>query len=211
MPRGLPPMTATALRRLPGETGGVRAGKQVGLFYFLCWTGGDDHETPQDITAKYLELGLDGLKSYLADPTTSGGYYWAEPYFRVLQEPRHVGIPQARLYAGGGRRGLHLLDMTNGATYPDALVALCDTWLEMRHEGIATPDICVFTNEKTDADMASLRGNIYSDAGWEKYSELFYVYKGKPLILANRTNCSAETRAFLDEKVYRAQLLGMAR
>ena len=92
------------------------------------------------------------------------------------------------------------LDMTNGATYPDALVALCDTWLEMRHEGIATPDICVFTNEKTDADMASLRGNIYSDAGWEKYSELFYVYKGKPLILANRTNCSAETRAFLDEK-----------
>ena len=70
----------------------------------------------------------------------------------------------------------------------------------MRHEGIATPDICVFTNEKSDADMASLRGNIYSDAGWEKYSELFYVYKGKPLILANRTSCSAETRAFLDKK-----------
>ncbi len=183
-----------------GETGGVRAGKQVGLFYFLCWTGGDDHETPQDITAKYLELGLDGLKSYLADPTTSGGYYWAEPYFGYYKNlDTWVYRKHAYMLEAAGVDFI-FLDMTNGATYPDALVALCDTWLEMRHEGIATPDICVFTNEKTDADMASLRGNIYSDAGWEKYSELFYVYKGKPLILANRTNCSAETRAFLDEK-----------
>ncbi len=182
------------------ETGGVREGKQVGLFYFLCWTGEDDHETPQDITAKYLELGLDGLKNYLADPASAGGYYWAEPYFGYYKNlDTWVYRKHAYMLEAAGVDFI-FLDMTNGATYPDALVALFDTWLEMRREGTPTPDICVFTNEKTDADMASLRGNIYSDAGWEKYSELFYMYKGKPLILANRGACSDETRAFLDEK-----------
>jgi hypothetical protein len=182
------------------ETGSVREGKQVGLFYFLCWTGEDDHETPQDVTAKYLELGLDGLKSYLADPDNAGGYYWAEPYFGYYKSiDTWVYRKHAYMLEAAGVDFI-FLDMTNGASYPDALLALFDTWLEMRHEGISTPDICVFTNEKTDADMATLRGNIYSDAGWEKYSELFYMYKGKPLILANKNSCSDETRAFLEEK-----------
>lgn len=182
------------------ETGSVREGKQVGLFYFLCWTGEDDHETPLDVTAKYLELGLDGLKSYLAAPDNAGGYYWAEPYFGYYKSiDTWVYRKHAYMLEAAGVDFI-FLDMTNGASYPDALLALFDTWLEMRHEGITTPDICVFTNEKTDADMATLRGNIYSDAGWEKYSELFYMYKGKPLILANKNSCSDETRAFLEEK-----------
>lgn len=180
-------------------TGGVRADKQVGLFYFLCWTGDDDSETPRDITAKYLDLGLDGLKEYLADESNAGGYYWAEPYFGYYNNvDTWVYRKHAYMLEAAGVDFIYL-DMTNGASYPEGVVALFDTWLELRREGQDTPQICVFTGGSTDADMQSLRGNIYSEAGWGKYGELFYQYEGKPLILADRDQCSDSTKAYLDE------------
>lgn len=180
-------------------TGSVRDDKQVGLFYFLCWTGGDDSETPRDITAKYLDLGLDGLKEYLSDESNAGGYYWAEPYFGYYNNvDTWVYRKHAYMLEAAGVDFIYL-DMTNGASYPEGVVALLDTWLEVRREGHDTPQVCVFTGGSTEADMNALRGNIYSEAGWEKYGELFYQYEGKPLILADRDKCSDGTRAYLDE------------
>ncbi len=184
-----------------GETTGeVRNDKQVGLFYFLCWTGGDDNPFPRDITDRYLTLGLSGLKSFLSDHDNAGSYYWAEPYFGYYQNTdAWVYRKHAYMLEAAGVDFI-FIDLTNGATYSEGLVTLFDTWLEIRREGQDTPDICLFCGSSMDADLGSVRGNIYSDAGWETYAELFYEYEGKPLILGDYSKCSADNKAFLDEK-----------
>ena len=182
------------------ETGDVREDKQVGLFYFLCWTGGDDSEFPRDITDLYLTRGLDGLKSYLADQNNGGAHYWAEPYFGYYQNTdTWVYRKHAYMLEAAGVDFI-FLDVTNGATYPEGMIALFDTWLEIRQEGHDTPDICIFAGSSIEAVLNSLRGSIFSEAGWEKYSELFYEYEGKPLFLGDYARASANNQAFLSEK-----------
>lgn len=162
----------------------VRDGKQVGLFYFLCQVG-EDSEFIQDNTKIFLDEGLDGLRDHLTDTANSGSYYWAEPYFGYYKNVDTWVFRKHAYQLEAAGVDFIFLDFTNGATYPEGLIALLDTWLEIRKEGGSTPDICVFSGGSYGAVMSSLRGSIFSEAGFAKYGELFYQYEGKPLTLVN--------------------------
>ncbi|MBO4869804.1 MAG: hypothetical protein J5585_08835 [Clostridia bacterium] len=162
----------------------LREGKQVGIFYFLCH-GGEDTDSIHDNTKIYTESGLEGLIDHLSDPKRSGSYYWAEPYFGYYTSvDKWVYRKHAAQLAAAGVDFI-FLDFTNGAYYPEALQTLLDTWLQIRKEGGSTPQICVFCGGSYNAVMGALKGFIYSPEKFEKYGELFYQYKGKPLVLAN--------------------------
>ena len=169
-----------------------RDGKQVGIFYFLAHTG-EDTEFIQDITKIYTENGLEGLTDHLTDPKSDGGYYWAEPYFGYYTSvDKWVYRKHAAQLSAAGVDFV-FLDFTNGAYYPDALQVLLDTWLRIRQEGGTTPDICVCCHTAYGAVMDALRGTVYSEEGFAKYGELFYRYKGKPLLLAAVGDDDSET------------------
>ncbi len=176
--------TATDDRgRTPASGVAPRENKQVGMFYFLCHLG-TDSEFIQDNTRIFTEYGLEELTDHLSDPKQSGAYYWAEPYFGYYtSNDKWVFRKHAAQLSAAGVDFI-FLDFTNGAFYPDQFQTLLDTWLEIRHEGGSTPDICVFCAGVADAVMGPLRNSVYSEEGFEKYGELFYEYKGKPLLLA---------------------------
>lgn len=177
----------------------VREDKQVGLFYFLCQTG-DEGEVIRDNTYIYLTEGLDGLNAHLNDPDNQGSYYWAEPYFGYYRNTDEWVFRKHAYMLEAAGVDFIFLDFTNGATYPEGWQTLFDTWLAIREEGGSTPDICVFAHDSIGAVWGSLKGSLYSDAGFEKYGDLFYEYQGKPLILANISKLSGEDRATVEEK-----------
>ncbi|MBE6584896.1 MAG: hypothetical protein E7645_00035 [Ruminococcaceae bacterium] len=176
----------------------LREDKQVGVFYFLCQTG-EDSEFIQDNTKIFLEDGLDGLKEHLTDPRESGSYYWAEPYFGYYKNVDSWVFRKHAYQLEAAGVDFVFLDFTNGAYYPEGLQVLLDTWLAIRKEGGSTPDICVFSAGKYDAVMGSLRGGMYSEAGFAKYGELFYQYKGKPLTLASCAGDTSELGQWINE------------
>ncbi len=177
----------------------LRPGKQTGMFYFLS-RGGEDTEFLQDNTRIYTEYGLDGLKEHLSDPKRGGGYFWAEPYFGYYRSADAWVIRKHAYQLNAAGIDFIFLDFTNGAYYPDALKLLLDTWLQIRREGGETPYICVFCAGKYDAVMGALRGSVYSDEGFEKYGELFYNYKGKPLLMAGVGDDDSELGRWCREK-----------
>ena len=177
----------------------LRDGKQVGLFYFLCQTG-DEDEVIKDNTYIYLNQGLDGLNAHLNNTQNSGAYYWAEPYFGYYTNTDEWVFRKHAYMLEAAGVDFIFLDFTNGATYPEGWQTLFDTWLDIRKEGGSTPDICVFAHDAIGAVWGSLKGSLYSDAGFETYGDLFYEYQGKPLILANMDKLSADARAVVEEK-----------
>ncbi|MBQ1846642.1 MAG: hypothetical protein II135_01430 [Clostridia bacterium] len=161
----------------------TRENKQVGMFYFLSHTG-EDTEELHDVTRIYTEDGLDGLNDQLTDPKSSGCYYWAEPYYGYYRSTDVWVFRKHAYQLEAAGVDYIFLDFTNGAYYPEALHTLLDTWLQMRKEGVHTPDICIFCAGRAEAVVGPLRGWMYSEQGFEEYGELFYKYKGKPLLLA---------------------------
>jgi len=183
---------------LSDAVGTVKADKDVGMFYFLCWVGAGVHV--QDNTALYLEMGAEKLKTYLSD--RGGEAYWAEPYFGYYRNTdtwvyrRHAFMLEA---AG---IDFIFLDVSNAVVFEEGHTALFDTWLQIRKEGGHTPQICFLTGdnpETFEGDVKKLRKTVYSDKNWDKYSELFYMWEGKPLIFGNISGVSEEMRQYLND------------
>lgn len=176
-----------------------REEKQVGLFYFLCQTG-DEDEIVKDNTHIYLTQGLDGLNAHLGDTDNQGSYFWAEPYFGYYRNTDEWVFRKHAYMLEAAGVDFIFLDFTNGATYPEGWQTLFDTWLAIRREGGSTPEICIFAHDSIGAVWGSLKGSLYSDAGFAKYGELFYQYQGKPLMLANMSKLPEAERAIVEEK-----------
>ncbi len=181
------------------ETGDPKDNRYVGLFYFLCWVGAGVHV--QDNTKLYLELGAEETIKYIEN--NGGEAYWAEPYFGYyINTDTWVYRKHAYMLEQAGVDFIYL-DVSNAEVFIPGHTALFDTWLEMRKEGIDTPQI-VFFNGDTPAtfqsNMQKLFTTVYSDENWDKYSELFFMWEGKPLVFGNYSGLSGTTKKQVDEK-----------
>lgn len=183
---------------LGDRAGAPREDKTVGIFYFLCWTGAGIHI--QDNTKLFLNLGLDGMKSYL---TQSGGEaYWAEPYFGYYRNTdAWVYRKHAYMLEAAGIDFI-FLDISNGVVFEEGHLTLLDTWLKIRQEGGYTPDVCFLcgdTPENFEKDLTLLRkGGAFTEENLKKYEELFFKWNGKPLIFGNTEKLSKSNREFLN-------------
>ena len=178
----LPPISANwvatdgAGRTLPNytTTGGYKSNKYVGIFYFLLH-GQYSDKAVYDISALTK-----------ANPTNpkygpeTAWHWWGEPevgYF-MADDPWVI------------RRNLQLLtlagvdilffDTTNADAYLPVVEKLCKISVEMRHSGIATPYICFVTYTKSGQTVSTIYQQFYAQ---NKYSELWFRWQGKPLIL----------------------------
>ncbi len=181
------------------KAGAPKENRYVGLFYFLCWVGAG--QVVQDNTKLYLELGADGAIDYIEK--YGGEAYWAEPYFGYyINTDTWVYRKHAYMLEQAGVDFI-FLDVSNAEVFVPGHTALFDTWLEMRHQGIDTPQI-VFFNGDTPAtfqsNMKTLFTTIYSEANWDKYKELFFEWEGKPLVFGNYSGLSGDIKKNVDEK-----------
>jgi hypothetical protein len=172
-------------RTLPtfAQTGPPRPNRFVGMFYFL-WLGEHGSAGPYDIT-KILAKDPDAMQK--PDSPLWGGlgvpHHWGESVFGYYRSnDLWVLRKHAQMLSDAGV-DMVVFDVTNFLTYPRSYRALCAVWSQIRKEGGRTPQIaflCPF------GDASSIVETLYDDLyGPGHYSDLWFRWQGKPLILAD--------------------------
>jgi hypothetical protein len=175
-----------------------RADRFVGIFYFL-WhdnrggkrAGGDG---PYDVS-KILQADPDALHHPTSPLWGPVGmfHYWGEPlygYYRA-DDPwvlRH----HARLLADAGVDTL-IFDTTNAVTYPEIYHALCQAFTDVRKDGGRTPRIAFMVNTEAGRTARRLYDDLYKPG---RFRDLWFVWKGKPLLICDPKDASPELKAF---------------
>ncbi len=205
MVRGLDTMSDTWVatdglgRTLPtfSEVGGPRTNRTVALFYFLWHDGarffGKGGCGPYDIT-KILAQDPDAMAkgSPLLGPMYAP-HHWGEPLFGYyLSTDRAVIRKHAQMLSDAGV-DLIVFDVTNGPTYDESWGALLDVFAEVRATGGQTPQVAFLCPFSMDPPPG-LRGQVVRHL-WEKlyganrHPDLWFRWRGKPLIMAHPTYC----------------------
>ena len=168
-------------RKLPSheEAGPKRNDKIVGVFYYV-WHGFHGNAV-KDITRIIEAYPEDPLSD--ANPEWGGKWsfhFWGEPetgYHRA-EDPWILRRDLQML--SNAHVDFIYIDVTNAVTYDTEIKALCEMSLQMRKEGIYTPEIAFCTNSKSGQVMNYLYDKYYSQS---LYDELWFKWEGKPLIL----------------------------
>ncbi|MCQ2429293.1 MAG: hypothetical protein MJ192_03070 [Clostridia bacterium] len=181
------------------SVGDPKEKRDVGVFYFLCWVGAGQHVT--DNTLLYSEGGIEGVKSHYAQ--TVGESYWGEPFFGYYRNTDTWVYRKHAYQLEAAGVDFIFLDVSNAEVFIEGHMALFNTWLEMRHEGIDTPQICFFNGDSGatfESNMKKLFTTVYSDENWSKYEELFYLWDGKPLVFGNLSGVSLGMKQTIQNK-----------
>ena len=178
----------------------LRDDRKVGLFYFLWFEPStvaprdknSDEPRPYDISK---------IERIDPNPTQNDAllgkewdmHYWGEPLFGYYdaRDPfvirRHM-----QLIADAGIDVL-IFDVTNLSTYPDVYLPLCDLLLEMRAQGFHAPQVAFMTNTLASRAIEALWKDFYSK---ERYRPLFFLWRGKPPLLAPEKDAPESVRDF---------------
>ena len=156
----------------------------TGIFY-ITWHGAGNHNLPGPYT--------DVTKILAEDPSARldanhplwkyGGYHWGEPemgYF--LSQDEWVMRKDLSMLQDAGVDVL-ILDVTNGVCYWDEWELLFSTMRKVREEGNRTPQFVFWSyNNNPVKVVKSLYEKYYKEG---KYSDLWFYWDGKPLLLYN--------------------------
>ena len=188
-------------RRLPtaDETGGRRKGRYVGMFYFL-WCGEHSGDRrPLDVT-----------KLLASDP--KAGYSPASEVWGAHSNMHHWGEPLFGYYYSRDewvmRKHIEMLtradidflvfDTTNAVTYAPNARLMLRLLSEYRAAGWDTPRVVFYTNTRSGYTAQLIYEDIYA-RGYMKDS--WFLFDGKPLIIAQEEECSPEVRDFFTIKM----------
>ncbi len=114
--------------------------------------------------------------------------FWNEPIYGFYSSTdKWVMRQQAELLADAGVDVI-ILDCTNGRyTWSKSYRLLAETFLEAREDGIDTPKIAFMCNFVSQGDIQAEVRSLYTDFySSDKYSDLWFWWKGKPLMLADK-------------------------
>lgn len=195
------PATDALGRRLPTpqEAGPPKAGRFVGIFYFL-WHDhpGPRHAAPADgprDISKILRQDPDAL-SHPNSPlwgAVGEPHYWGEPlYGYYLSMDPWVLRRHAQLLTAAGIDTL-IFDTTNAVTYPDVYHQLCKVFTEIRHEGGRTPQIAFMVNTQAGRTARRIFDDLYKPG---EYRELWFMWDGKPLMICDPKEADPELKQF---------------
>jgi len=198
---GVPwPATDALGRRVPTaeEVGPPKAGRWVGIFYFL-WHNNREGKSPHwdgpyDVS-RILARDPDALRkpdSPLWGPI-SMYHYWGEPlYGYYLSDDPWVLRRHAQLLADAGVDTL-IFDTTNAATYRDVYMKLCEVFRQVRADGGRTPAISFMVNTEAGKTARRIYEELYKPG---LYPELWFRWEGKPLLICDPKEADEELRAF---------------
>jgi hypothetical protein len=176
-------------RKLPDykECGPRKPNKYVGIFYFL-WM------QPEQSQQLY-----DNTKLVAANPSkpaygpVGAFHWWGEPWLGYyLSDDDFVIRKHAQQLTDAGI-DVVIFDVTNGFTYDQTFLKLCQVYTQIRVEGGKTPQIAFFAH----ANGAGVAQHLY-DTFYAKnlYPDLWFRWQGKPLLLGPLTGLSAAVTNF---------------
>ncbi len=191
------PATDALGRELPAfeEAGPLRTDRTVAMFYFL-WQYQHSKSGPHDISkilAEHPEARNDG--SHPAWGPANHYHHFAEPlfgYYRSTDE--WVYRKHAEMLADAGIDVI-IFDCSNNFTYKESYMALCRAFDQAQKDGVPVPKIaflCRF-GPSWPEEVAELYSDLYRPG---LYENLWFHWKGKPLIMAYPEGTSPEIRDF---------------
>ncbi len=188
----------------------LKTDKYVGMFYFI-WQGahgydqhgegmrkdegviqksGEEKDSPYDISKM--------LKENPNDPKygpINAFHHWGEPYFGYyLPDDEWIIRKHAQMLSDAGVDVL-ILDVTNAAIYLPQVTKIANIYREMRKEGLSTPYFAFIANSRPEVTVNRLYENIYAKG---LFKDLWFYWKGKPLLLAPPENQSKEVVEFFN-------------
>ncbi len=196
-------------RTLPtnADTGGVRENKFVGMF-FWTWHSSFSNTTSANVTeilAEHPDIVHDYTSRYWGGKYS---YFWNEPIYGYYDgKDPWVFRRQAELLADAGVDVI-IFDQTNGTdTFQEGLTVLLETFAQARADGIRTPQVSFllpfWDKDSTVVQLRKLYETIFSVG---KYQDLWFYWKGKPLVMGypDKLSPSNEVEAeILDFFTYR--------
>lgn len=170
-------------RQLPAfdEAGSKRDNKIIGVFYYT-WLGYHGNKV-YDITKI--------LPQYPSDPLSNnnpgwGGpssfHFWGEPEQGYYRSEDPWVIRRDLQMLSNAHVDFIYIDATNAYTYLATVKTLCEVSIQMRLEGIYTPQIVFTTFFSSGKTINSLYDEFYAQ---DLFSELWFKWNGKPLMLGD--------------------------
>lgn len=190
-------------RKLPSweEAGDIREKKYVGIFYWTWHTQQSDYgnRTAYNVS-KILKEHPDAIDNFHhpAWPKDANSYYWGEPlYGYYINTDRWVLRKHAELLALADV-DVVIFDCTNGNfTWKESYMSLCKVFTEARQDGVNVSKIAFMLpfspTQGSKEAIEEIYRDLYKPA---KYKDLFFMWKGKPLIMAYPDNLSEEIKNF---------------
>jgi hypothetical protein len=169
------------------ETGDVREGKYVGLFFWTwhCGQSGNTAINVNDLIEQYPEIQND-FDNPIWDKYKSGAYHWNEPiygFYDIID--KWVLRKQAEMLANSGV-DVVIFDNTNGTfTWREGYLTLCEVFSEARANGVKTPKISFILPFADGPDTVTQLREIYLTIYRDKlYQDLWFYWDGKPLLMS---------------------------
>lgn len=168
------------------EVGPERSDRFVGLFY---WTWHTQIAGPEvfDVT-KFLAAHPEAINDF-DDPAWGGEHpthFWGEPLFGYYLDTDEWVLRKHAEMLGEAGVDVIIFDCTNGNfTWKESYMKLCEVFAQAREEGVKTPQIAfILAFGPTPGSHEALR-ELYEDLYRPGlYEDLWFMWKGKPLIMA---------------------------
>ena len=163
--------------------------KLVGIFYWTWHQGNDPKDYPVKNISEIVREHPEAMKDYnhpAWGDRKPGFFFWEQPllgYYKTTD--KWVLRKHAELLADAGVDAV-FFDCTNGSlTFKDSYEALLETWSKAKEDGVNVPKICfilnLFLNPDTNVSLRQLYNDLYKPG---RYSDLWFMWKGKPCIMA---------------------------
>lgn len=183
---------------MPGEVSRPRPDRFVGMFYFL-WHDNRAGKRPEGDGPYNISTILASDPDAIHHPHSAlwgpiGMYhYWGEPLYGYYRSTDPWVIRRhARLLADAGVDTL-IFDTTNAETYPDVYSRLCEVFRGIRESGGRTPRIAFMMNTTAGVTGRQVYRDLYAPG---KFRDLWFVWRGKPLLICDPAEADPELRAF---------------
>jgi hypothetical protein len=169
------------------QCGPVRKDKTVGIFYFL-WLGRHGTRGPYDIT-RLLEANPDDPKW---GPPGAFHHWGRSELGYYLSDSEYAITKHAFMLNDAGIDTL-IFDATNAVPYTKVCLKLCEIYGRLRLQGHRTPQVCFLTHSHARQTIEKIYHDFYEK---KLYDDLWFYWKGKPLILGAPKDLPEQIRDF---------------
>jgi len=195
------PATDALGRKLPTqkEVGEERKDRFVGIFYWTWHTPFAKIMPAFDVT-KFLKEHPDAINDF-HDPVWGGvkaTHFWGEPLFDYYRDTDEWVLRKHAEMLGEAGVDVVIFDCTNGdMLWTESYMKLCEVFSKARQEGVKTPQIAFilafWTNPASQRAARNLYNDLYKPG---KYKDLWFYWKGKPLLMSSNQNLPKEIQDF---------------
>lgn len=184
------PGTDAVGRKLPDhkEVGSVKKDKFVGLFYWTWHTHPAKNNPPYNVT-EYLARNPKAKEDFKNPiwPTHNSPWFWAEPLFGYYIDTDAWILRKHAEMLADAAVDVIIFDCTNGnMTWKESYTKLCEVFTQARKDGVKTPQIAFMLPFWTTDGGKEILREIYADLYKPgKYKDLWFIWKGKPLVMGS--------------------------